>query len=39
MTDDIMGGQMMWGMEIAGVIGLAVVVLVIAALINYVLFK
>jgi hypothetical protein len=34
-----MGGQMMWGMEIAGVIGLAVVVLVIAALINYVLFK
>jgi len=34
-----MGSEMMWGMGFAGIIGLFIVVLVIAALIKYVFFR
>ena len=37
--NDMMGGGMMWGMGIVGILGLAVIVLVIAALIKYVFFR
>ncbi len=35
MTNDMMGSGMMWGMGLAGILGLLVIVLVIAALIKY----
>jgi hypothetical protein len=35
----MMDGGMMWGMGVYGVVGLAVVVLLIAALIKYVFFR
>lgn len=37
--NEMMGSGMMWGMGIAGIIGIAVVVLVIAALIKYLFFR
>lgn len=39
MMKDMMGTGMMWGMGLAGLIGLAVVVLVIAALVKYLFFR
>ncbi|MBP1857262.1 hypothetical protein J2Z75_000742 [Rhizobium herbae] len=39
MMNDMMGTGMMWGMGLAGLIGLAVVVLVIAALVKYLFFR
>ncbi len=39
MMDGMMHGPMMWGMGLAGLIGLVVLVLVIAALIKYVFFR
>ena len=39
MMDEMMHGHMMWGMGIAGLIGLVVLVLVVAALIKYVFFR
>ncbi|MBY3530807.1 hypothetical protein HFN72_33610 [Rhizobium laguerreae] len=36
MMNDMMGGGMMWGMSLAALIGAAVIVLVIAALLKYV---
>ncbi len=38
MMNDMMGSGMMWGMGLAGLIGIVVVVLVIAALIKYLFF-
>ena len=37
--NDMMGSGMMWGMGIMGLIGIAVVVLVIAALVKYLFFR
>lgn len=39
MMDGMTGGGMMWGMGLGGLLGLAVFVLVIAALIKYVFFR
>jgi hypothetical protein len=39
MMNDMMGGGMMWGMGLAGLIGIVVIVLVIAALIKYLFFR
>ncbi|SCW87850.1 hypothetical protein SAMN02927900_06021 [Rhizobium mongolense subsp. loessense] len=39
MMNVMMGGGMMWGMGIATLIGIAVIVLVIAALVKYVFFR
>jgi hypothetical protein len=39
MMNDVMGGGMMWGMVLAGLLGIVVVVLVIAALIKYLFFR
>jgi hypothetical protein len=39
MMNDMMGGGMMWGMGLAGIIGLIVIVLVIAALMKYLFFR
>lgn len=38
MMNDMMGG-MMWGMGLAGLIGLVLVALVIAALVKYLFFR
>jgi hypothetical protein len=38
MMNEMMGSGMMWGMGVAGIIGIAVVVLLIAALIKYLFF-
>lgn len=35
MMHDMMGNTMMWGMGFAGIIALAVVILIIAALVKY----
>ncbi|KSV92955.1 hypothetical protein N184_22660 [Sinorhizobium sp. GL28] len=37
--NDMMGSGMMWGMGLAGLLGIIVVVLVIAALIKYLFFR
>lgn len=39
MMNDMMGSSMMWGMGLAGLLGIIVVVLVIAALVKYVFFR
>ena len=39
MMNNMMGSGMMWGMGIAGLLGIIVVVLVIAALIKYLFFR
>jgi len=39
MMNDMMGGGMMWGMGLAGLIGLILVVLAISALIKYLFFR
>jgi len=39
MMHDMMGSGMMWGLGLAGLVGIAVVVLVIAALVKYVFFR
>ncbi|WP_281410801.1 hypothetical protein [Rhizobium leguminosarum] len=39
MMSDMMGSGMMWGMSLAALIGAAVIVLVIAALVKYVFFR
>jgi hypothetical protein len=39
MMHDMMGSGMMWGMGLAVLIGSAVIVLVIAALVKYVFFR
>lgn len=39
MMNDMMGGPMMWGMGLAGIIGMIVIALVIAALIKYLFFR
>lgn len=39
MMNDMMGSGMMWGMGLAGLIGILVIVLVIAALIKYLFFR
>jgi hypothetical protein len=39
MMNDMMGSGMMWGMGLAGLVGIAVVVLVIAALVKYLFFR
>lgn len=39
MMNDMMGSGMMWGMGLAGLLGIIVVVLVIAALIKYLFFR
>lgn len=39
MMNDMMGSGMMWGMGLAGLLGIVVVVLVIAALIKYLFFR
>jgi hypothetical protein len=39
MMNDMMGGGMMWGMGLAGIIGLIVSLLVIAALVKYLFFR
>ena len=39
MMNDIMSGGIMWGMGIGGLIVLAIVVLVIAALVKFVSFR
>ncbi|MGO8083079.1 hypothetical protein [Rhizobium leguminosarum] len=36
---DMMGSGMMWGMSVAALIGPAVIILVIAALVKYVFFR
>jgi hypothetical protein len=36
---DMMGGGMMWGMGVAGLLGIVVLVLVIAALVKYLFFR
>lgn len=38
MMNDMMGSGMMWGMGLAGLIGIVVIVLLIAALIKYLFF-
>lgn len=37
--NEMMGSGMMWGMGVAGIIGIVVVVLLIAALIKYLFFR
>ncbi len=37
--NDIMGGGMMWGLGLARLLGLVVVILVIAALIKYLFYR
>ena len=37
--NDMMGSGMMWGMGLAGLLGFALVVLVIAALIKYLFYR
>jgi hypothetical protein len=37
--NDMMGSGMMWGMGLAGLVGIVVTVLVIAALIKYLFFR
>ncbi len=39
MMNDMMGSGMMWGMGLAGLLGIIVIVLVIAALIKYLFFR
>lgn len=39
MMNEITGGGMMWGMSAAGIIGLVVLALVVAALIKYLFFR
>lgn len=39
MMNDMMGSSMMWGMGLAGLLGIIVIVLVIAALIKYLFFR
>jgi hypothetical protein len=39
MMHDMMGGGMMWGMGLLGIFGVAVLVLVVAALVKYVFFR
>ncbi|MBP1871927.1 hypothetical protein J2Z19_001639 [Ensifer adhaerens] len=39
MTNDMMGGGMMWGMGLVGLIGLVLIALVIAALVKYLFFR
>lgn len=39
MMNDMMGNGMMWGMGLAALMGAAVIVLVIAALVKYVFFR
>ena len=39
MMNDMMDGGIMWGMGIAGLIGIALVVLVLAALVKYLFFR
>jgi hypothetical protein len=39
MMDDMMGGGMMWGMGLAGLIGVVVIALVIAALVKFLFFR
>lgn len=39
MMDGIMHGPMIWGMGLGGLLGLAILVLVVAALIKYVFFR
>lgn len=39
MINDMMGSGMMWGMGLAGLIGIVVIVLAIAALIKYLFFR
>jgi hypothetical protein len=39
MMHDLMGGGMMWGMGLFGLVALIVVLLVIAALVEYVFFR
>jgi hypothetical protein len=39
MMNDMMGSGMMWGMGLAGLFGLVVVILVIAALIKYLFYR
>lgn len=39
MMNDMMGCGMMWGMGLAGLIGLVLIALVIAALVKYLFFR
>lgn len=39
MMNDMMGSGMMWGMGLAGLLGIIVIVLVIAGLIKYLFFR
>lgn len=39
MMNDMMGGGMMWGMGLAGLLGLVLIVLAIAVLIKYLFFR
>ncbi|AWI58668.1 hypothetical protein ABIA22_000302 [Sinorhizobium fredii] len=39
MMNDMMGGGMMWGMGLAGLIGVVLVALLIAALVKYLFFR
>lgn len=39
MMNDMMGSGMMWGMGLAGILGLLVIALVIAALVKYLFFR
>lgn len=39
MMNDMMGGDMMWGMGGVGILALLVIVLVIAALVKYLFFR
>lgn len=39
MSNDMMGGGMMWGMGLVGLIGLVLIALVIAALVKYLFFR
>ena len=39
MNNSMMDGGMMWGMGVMGFVGIAVVVLILAALVKYVFFR
>ena len=39
MNNGMMDGGMMWGMGLMGLVGIAVVVLILAALVKYVFFR
>ncbi|ETR79352.1 hypothetical protein X566_00110 [Afipia sp. P52-10] len=39
MMNDMMGSGMMWGMGLAGIVGIILIALVIAALIKYLFFR